>query len=69
MGEAVVAHITTKKNLADLFTKVLYGQTRRDFLFVGCSGMCSPERMCLCSQGARVQLMTDPGHLNLKYID
>jgi hypothetical protein len=26
MGEALVAHIPTKKNLADLFTKVLYGQ-------------------------------------------
>ena len=25
MGEALVAHIPTKKNLADLFTKVLYG--------------------------------------------
>jgi hypothetical protein len=32
MDEALVAHIPTKKNLADLFTKVLYGQTRR-FLF------------------------------------
>jgi hypothetical protein len=31
MGKALVAHILTKKNLADLFTKVLYGQT-----------MCSP---------------------------
>jgi hypothetical protein len=29
MGEALVAHTPTKKNLADLFTKVLYGQTRR----------------------------------------
>ena len=29
MGEAIVAHILTKKNLADLFTKVLYGQTQR----------------------------------------
>ena len=29
MGEALVAHIPTKKNLADLFTKVLYGQNRR----------------------------------------
>ena len=29
MGEALVAHIPTKKNLVDLFTKVLYGQTRR----------------------------------------
>jgi hypothetical protein len=29
MGEALVAHIPTKKNLADLFTKVLYGQTSR----------------------------------------
>jgi hypothetical protein len=29
MGEALVAHIPTKKNLADLFTKVLYGQTCR----------------------------------------
>ncbi len=26
MGEALVAHIPTKKNLADLFTKVLYVQ-------------------------------------------
>ena len=25
MGEALVAHILTKKYLADLFTKVLYG--------------------------------------------
>jgi hypothetical protein len=29
MGKALVAHIPTKKKLADLFTKVLYGQTRR----------------------------------------
>ena len=29
MGEALVTHVPTKKNLADLFTKVLYGQTRR----------------------------------------
>ena len=29
MGEALVAHIPTKKNLADLFTKVLYGQSRQ----------------------------------------
>jgi hypothetical protein len=29
MGEALVAHIPTKKNLADLFTKVLYSQTHR----------------------------------------
>ena len=29
MGEALVAHIPPKKNLADLFTKVLYGQTCR----------------------------------------
>jgi hypothetical protein len=29
MGEALVAHIPTKKNLADLFTKVLYGQVQR----------------------------------------
>jgi hypothetical protein len=29
MGETLVAHIPTKKNLADLFTKVLYGQTCR----------------------------------------
>ena len=29
MGEALVARISTKKNLADLFTKVLYGPTRR----------------------------------------
>ena len=26
MGEALAAHIRTKKNIADLFTKVLYGQ-------------------------------------------
>jgi hypothetical protein len=29
MGEALVAYIPTKKNLADLFTKVLYGQMHR----------------------------------------
>ena len=29
MGEALVAHISTKKILADLFTKVLYGQSQR----------------------------------------
>ena len=29
MGEALVVHIPTKKNLADLFTKVLYGQAQR----------------------------------------
>ena len=29
IGEALVAHIPTKKNLADLFTKVLYGQAQR----------------------------------------
>ena len=29
MGEALVAHIPTKFNLADLFTKVLGGSTRR----------------------------------------
>jgi len=29
MDEALVAHIPTKKNLADLFTKVLYGQMHR----------------------------------------
>jgi hypothetical protein len=29
IGEALVAHIPTKKNLADLFTKVLYGQSHR----------------------------------------
>ena len=29
MGEALVAHIPTKKNLADFFTKVLYGQNLR----------------------------------------
>ena len=28
MGEALVAHIGTAYNLADLFTKVLYGQAR-----------------------------------------
>ena len=28
MGKALVAHIPTKKILADLFTKVLYGQTQ-----------------------------------------
>ena len=29
MGEALVSHIPTKKNLADLFTKVLYGPVQR----------------------------------------
>jgi hypothetical protein len=29
MGGALVAHIPTKKNLAGLFTKMLYGQTWR----------------------------------------
>ena len=29
MGEALVAHIPTRKNLADLFTKILSGSTRR----------------------------------------
>lgn len=29
MGEALVAHIPTRQNLADLFTKVLGGATRR----------------------------------------
>jgi hypothetical protein len=29
MGKALVAHLPSKNNLADLFTKVLYGQTRR----------------------------------------
>ena len=29
MGKALVGHIPTKKILADLFTKVLYGQTCR----------------------------------------
>jgi hypothetical protein len=29
MGEALVAHNPTKKNIADLFIKVLYGQTPR----------------------------------------
>ncbi len=29
MGNALVAHILTKKNLADLFTKVMYGQMCR----------------------------------------
>ena len=29
MGKALVAHIGTAYNLADLFTKVLYGQARR----------------------------------------
>jgi hypothetical protein len=29
MGEALVAHIGTAYNLADLFTKALYGQARR----------------------------------------
>jgi hypothetical protein len=28
MGKALVAHIPTKKNLADLFNEVLYGRTR-----------------------------------------
>ncbi len=29
MDEALVAHIPTKKNLADLFPKVLHGQSHR----------------------------------------
>jgi hypothetical protein len=29
MSEALVAHVPTKKNLADLFAKVLHGQTLR----------------------------------------
>ena len=29
MGKALVDYNPTKKNLADLFTKVLYSQTRR----------------------------------------
>ncbi len=29
MGESPVAHIPTKKNLADLFMKVLYGQSQQ----------------------------------------
>lgn len=29
MGEALVAHVPTQKNLADLFTKVLYGSRRQ----------------------------------------
>jgi hypothetical protein len=29
MGEALIAHIPTKSNLADLFTKVLYGSQRQ----------------------------------------
>ena len=45
MREALAVHIPTKKNLADLFTKVLMGRLG-DFLSAGCSGMCSPERMC-----------------------
>ena len=32
MGKALVADIPINKNLADLFTKVLYGQTRRFFV-------------------------------------
>jgi hypothetical protein len=32
MAEALVAHIPTKKNLADLFTKVLYGQRHMFFV-------------------------------------
>ncbi len=27
MGKTLIAHIPTKKNLADMFTKVLYGQS------------------------------------------
>ena len=29
MGEDLIAHIPTKKNLADLFMKVLYGQSQQ----------------------------------------
>jgi hypothetical protein len=68
MCEALVAHIPTKKNLADLFTEVLYGQARR-FLVSGCSGTCSPERMHLCSQGERVRLMTGLVFLGLRSTD
>jgi hypothetical protein len=32
MGEALVAHIPTKKNLADLFSKVLHGQMHRSLV-------------------------------------
>jgi hypothetical protein len=38
-----------------------------DFWSAGCSGMCSLERMCLCSQGVRVRLMNGPGHLDIKH--
>eukprot|EP00804_Cyclotella_cryptica_P003432 CCRYP_002084-RA/>CCRYP_002084-RA protein AED:0.57 eAED:0.25 QI:0/-1/0/1/-1/0/1/0/114 len=61
MGEALVAHIPTKKNLADLFTKVLYGQTQRFLVSrMRCSGMCSLDIMSLSSWGAGVRLMTGP---------
>ena len=38
-----------------------------DLLSAGCFGMYSLERMCLCSQGVWVWLMTGPGHLDLKH--
>eukprot|EP00804_Cyclotella_cryptica_P015347 CCRYP_007990-RF/>CCRYP_007990-RF protein AED:0.34 eAED:0.27 QI:0/-1/0/1/-1/1/1/0/117 len=47
MGEALVAHIPTKKNLADLFMKVLYGQTRRFPDSLGCV----PRTGCPCVSG------------------
>jgi hypothetical protein len=59
MGEALVDHIPTKKNLADLFTKVLYGQTHR-FLVDRILWDMFPSDQMPHSPLARVQLMTGP---------
>ena len=59
MGKALVAHIPTKKILADLLTKVLYGQRCR-FLVDRMLWDVFPAIRCHRSPQARVQLMTDP---------
>ena len=58
MDEALVAHIP-----ADLFTKVLYGQTWR-FLVSRMLWDVFPREVYLCSQGVRVRLMTGPYRLD-----
>jgi hypothetical protein len=69
-GKALAAHIPTKKNLADLFTKELYGQAWR-FLVTQMLWDVFPEMMCLCSRGggSRVRVMTGPGRFGLKHIE
>ena len=47
MGEALVAHIPTKKTLLTCSPRFCMGRLG-DFCLAGCSGMCSPERMPLC---------------------